>query len=102
MGQLILLLTNLDELIAPNHLVRVVNTFVEQMDLAPLLARYKGDGISSYNPKMMLKVFIYGYTQKIFSSRQIAKALRESIPFMWLSGNNRPDFRTINRFQGRS
>lgn len=48
----------------------------------------------------MLKVFIYGYTQKIFSSRQIAKALREGIPFMWLSGNNRPDFRTINRFRG--
>lgn len=39
MGQLILLLTNLDELIALNHLVRVVNAFVEQMDLAPLLAR---------------------------------------------------------------
>jgi len=49
---------------------------------------------------MMLKVFIYAYTQKIFSSRRIAKALRESIPLMWLSGNNRPDFRTINRFRG--
>ena len=100
MGQLILLPTDLDELIAPHHLVRVVNTFVEQMDLAPLLARYKGGGTSSYHPKMMLKVFIYAYTQKIFSSRRIAKALRESIPFMWLSGNNRPDFRTINRFRG--
>ena len=100
MGQLILLPTNLEELIAPNHLVRVVNTFVEQMDLAPLLARYKGGGTSSYHPKMMLKVFIYAYIQKIFSSRRIAKALRESIPFMWLSGNNRPDFRTINRFRG--
>jgi transposase len=100
MGQLILLPTNLDELIPPNHLVRVVNAFVEQMDLAPLLARYKGGGTSSYHPKMMLKVFIYAYTQKIFSSRRIAKALRESIPLMWLSGNNRPDFRTINRFRG--
>lgn len=42
----------------------------------------------------------WGLSQKIFSSRRIAKALRESIPFMWLSGNNRPDFRTINRFRG--
>jgi transposase len=100
MGQLILLPTNLEELIAPNHLVRVVNTFVEQMDLVPLLAKYKGGGTSSYHPKMMLKVFIYAYTQQIFSSRRIAKALRETIPFMWLSGNNRPDFRTINRFRG--
>lgn len=100
MGQMILLPTNLDELIAPNHLVRVVNAFVEQMDLVPLLAKYKGGGTSSYHPKMMLKVFIYAYTQKIFSSRRIAKAIRESIPFMWLSGNNRPDFRTINRFRG--
>lgn len=100
MGQSILLPTNLDELIPPNHLVRVVNAFVEQMNLAPLLTRYKGGGTSSYHPKMMLKVFIYAYTQKIFSSRRIAKALRESIPFMWLSGNNRPDFRTINRFRG--
>lgn len=100
MGQLILLPTNLDELIPSNHLVRVVNAFVEQMDLAPLLAKYKGGGTSSYHPKMMLKVFIYSYTQKVYSSRRIAKALRESIPFMWLSGNNRPDFRTINRFRG--
>ena len=38
--------------------------------------------------------------QRIYSSRQIAKALRENIPFMWISGNNRPDFRTINRFRG--
>jgi hypothetical protein len=49
----------------------------------------------------MLKVYIYAYSQKIFSSRRIAKALRESIPFMWLSGNNHPDFRTINNFRGQ-
>jgi hypothetical protein len=50
---------------------------------------------------MMLKVIIYAYTQQIFSSRQIAKALRENINFMWLSGMNQPDFRTINRFRGK-
>jgi len=100
MGQIILLPTNIDELIPKNHLVRVIHQFVERMDIRPLEAKYKGGGTSSYHPKMMLKVYLYAYTQKIYSSRRIAKALRESLPFMWLSGNNRPDFRTINYFRG--
>ncbi len=48
---------------------------------------------------MLLKVIVYAYCEKIYSSRRIAKALRENIHFMWLSGSNRPDFRTINRFR---
>lgn len=92
--------TDIEELIPENHLVRVVNTAIDKMDLKPLLARYKGGGTSSYHPKMMLKVLVYAYTQRIYSSRQIAKALRENIHFMWISGNSRPDFRTINRFRG--
>lgn len=101
MGQMVLLPVNIDELIPENHLVRVIHQFVERMDLAPLEAKYKGGGTSSYHPKMMLKVYLYAYTQKIYSSRRIAKALRENLPFMWLSGNNRPDFRTINYFRGQ-
>jgi len=46
---------------------------------------------------MMLKVLVYDYTQRIYSSRKIAKALRENVSFKWLSGGNRPYFRTINR-----
>lgn len=99
MGQL-QLPTNLEDLIPANHLVRVVHGAIEQMDLGVLLKRYKGGGTSSYHPKMMLKVLVYAYSQRIFSSRQIAKALRENIHFMWISGNSRPDFRTINRFRG--
>jgi transposase len=99
MGQL-QLPTNLEELIPENHLVRVVHESIEKMELRPLLRRYKGGGTSSYHPKMMLKVLVYAYTQRIYSSRQIAKALRENIYFMWISGNSRPDFRTINRFRG--
>jgi hypothetical protein len=49
---------------------------------------------------MLLKVLIYAYVKKIYSSRSIAAELRENIHFMWLSGGNRPDFRTINRFRG--
>jgi hypothetical protein len=44
---------------------------------------------------------VYAYCSKIYSSRRIAAALRENIRFMWLSGGNRPDFRTINDFRGQ-
>ena len=77
----------------------MVNTAIEKMDLSALLAQYKGGGTSSYHPKMLLKVLVYAYTQQLYSSRKIAKALRENIYFMWLSGNQQPDFRTINRFR---
>ncbi|MBM7111787.1 Transposase DDE domain protein [Brevibacillus laterosporus] len=48
---------------------------------------------------MLAKVIIYAYTQRIYFSRQIAKAVRENIMFMWIAGRQRPDFRTINRFR---
>ena len=91
--------TDLEELVPAEHVVRVVDGALGKMDLSPLLRQYKGGGTSSYHPKMMLKVLVYAYTQRIYSSRQIAKALRENVYFMWLSGQNRPDFRTINRFR---
>jgi transposase len=100
MGQIVLLPRDLEEEIEPNHLVRVVNAAIEKMDLRVLFAQYQGGGTSSYHPKMMLKVLIYAYTQQIYSSRKIAKGLRENIYFMWLSGNSQPDFHTINRFRG--
>lgn len=97
--QLSLLPSSLEELIPKHHLVRVVNDAVEKMDLTPLIKSYTGGGTSSYHPKMLLKVLIYGYVTKTYSSRRLAKALRENINFMWLSGNNHPDFRTINNFR---
>jgi transposase len=89
-----------DELIPAEHVVRVVNRAVEQIELEPLLRKYKGGGTSSYHPRMMLKALVYAYTEKIYSSRRIAKALRENVNFIWLSGGNQPDFRTINGFRG--
>ena len=88
-----------DEIIPENHLVRVVNSIVDSLNLDLLYDRYKEGGCPAYHPMMMLKVMIYSYSQKIYSSRQIAKALRENINFMWISGGNKPDFRTINRFR---
>jgi len=95
-----LLPRDLEELIPEEHLVRVVNRVVEAIDLEPLMAKYQGGGTSSYHPKMMLKVLVYAYCEKVFTSRRIEKGLRENVNFMWLAGGNVPDFRTINRFCG--
>lgn len=97
--QISLLPYSYDELIPQAHLVRMLNDVIDKMNIDPLIADYKGGGTSSYHPKMLLKVIVYAYCEKIYSSRRIAKALRENIHFMWLSGSNRPDFRTINRFR---
>ena len=95
-----LLPPSLEELIPADHLVRVVNRVIEQIEIKPLLEKYKGGGTSSYHPRMLLKVIVYAYAEKIYSSRKIAKALRENVNFMWMSGGNQPDFRTINHFRG--
>ena len=100
MDQPSLLPADLEELIPEKHLVRTVHGAIEQIDLSVLYQQYEGGGASSYHPKMMLKVLVYGYTEKLYSSRKISKALRENVNFMWLSGQSRPDFRTINRFRG--
>lgn len=89
----------LDELIPEDHLVRVINRAIDQLNLEPLLKQYKGGGTSSFHPGMMLKVIVYAYSEKVYSSRRIAKALRENVNFMWISGRSQPDFRTINHFR---
>lgn len=97
--QLMLLPPSLEELIAPNHLVRVINEVVDKLDIGPILSTYKGGGTSSYHPRMLLKVLLYGYVEGIYTTRRIAKALRENVHFMWLSGMSYPDFRTLNNFR---
>jgi transposase len=97
--QLMLLPPRYDEFIPAEHLVRVVNDVIDKLDLRTLEAQYKGGGTSSYHPKMLLKVLVYAYSQKVYTSRRIAKAVREQLPFLWLSGGQLPDFRTINTFR---
>lgn len=90
---------SIDSLIPNNHVVRVVNKAIDQMNLEPLLAKYPGGGRSSFNPAMMTKLLVYAYTDKIYSCRRIAKAARENIMYMWLCGGNTPNFMAINRFR---
>jgi transposase len=100
MGQMLLMPQSYEEMIPADHLVRVVNRAVDEIDVESLVGQYAGGGSSSYHPRMMLKVLVYAYCQKIYTSRKIAAALRENIYFMWISGRNTPDFRTINGFRG--
>ncbi len=99
-NQMMLLPPSLEEMIPENHPVRVVNQVIDTIDLDPLLSKYKGGGCSSYHPRLMLKVLIYGYLTNTYSSRKIEEALHQNIHFMWLSGMQRPDHNTINRFRG--
>ena len=91
--------TNISEMIGKEHLVRLVNDIVGRLDLRELIGKYKGGGASAYYPVMMLKVIIYSYLDKVYTCRNISKALRENIHYMWLSGQQTPDFRTINNFR---
>lgn len=98
-NQSLLLPPSLEEEIPENHPVRVVNHVIENLDLGSLLKKYKGGGTSSYHPRLMLKILIYGYLTNHYSSRKIAQALHYHTHFMWLSGRQRPDHNTINRFR---
>jgi transposase len=97
--QILLLPPSLDELIDEQHLVRVVNQVVDAMDITTLTRQYKGGGTTAYHPRMLLKVLLYAYSVKVYTGRKIARALRQDIHFMWLSGMSKPDFRTINNFR---
>ncbi|WP_239714682.1 transposase [Paenibacillus sp. 19GGS1-52] len=68
---------DLEEDIPENHLVRVVNEAVHRLDDAIFDAAYPGGGRDSYHPKMLTKIIIYAYTQRIYSSRQIASGTRK-------------------------
>ena len=98
-NQLMLVPPSLDEMVDPKHPVRIVNRVIEQIDLDPLLAKFKGGGTSSYHPRMLLKVVVFAYLMNIYSSRRIESALKENIHFMWISGMSQPDHNTINRFR---
>jgi transposase len=86
-------------LIPQNHLARLIDLAVDKMDSTVFFSLHPGGCRPQYHPKMMLKVILYAYSNRIYSSRQIAKQPTENIVFMWLSGEQHPDFHTINRFR---
>jgi len=90
---------DISQLINDGHLVRVINSFVDQLSLSVLSRPFQYEGNPPYHPAMMMKVLLYSYSTKLFSSRKIEKALKQDITYMWLSGMQTPDHNTINRFR---
>ena len=87
--------------VPPNSPARLVSDIVDQLDITEVMDTYCGGGTSSYHPRMMLKVIFFGYMNNIYSCRKIEKQMSENVLYMWLSGNQHPDFRTINDFRSK-
>jgi transposase len=92
----------LDDWIAEEHLVRVVDLFVDQFDLAALgFERHAAarTGRPGYHPAVLLKLFIYGYLNRIPSSRRLECEAGRNVELMWLTGRLVPDHKTIADFR---
>jgi transposase len=97
--QLSLLPPSLDELVSKDHFVRFLDKIVEQLDFSELYQSYTEEGNTAYHPKMLIKILIYAYSIGVRSSRQIASRMKSDIYFMFLSGGQKPNFRTISDFR---
>ena len=100
-NQTVLFPQRIDENIADNAPVRIVNAIVDSLNLDNFKKLYKETGRCPYHPKMMLKVILYAYMNNIYSCRKIEQLLLRDIHYIWLAGYEKPDFITINRFRNR-
>ena len=91
----------LGDYLPKNHNARVVSAIIDRLDITEIESGYKGGGASSYHPRMLLKVIVYAYLNNVYSGRKMERLLVENIAFMWLSGMQTPDFRTINLFRSK-
>ena len=100
-NQTVLFPQRIDEDIAKNDPVRMVDALVESLNLEGFRKLYKECGRSPYHPRMMLKVILYAYMNNVYSCRRIERLLHRDIHYIWLAGYEKPDFITINRFRNR-
>ena len=89
-----------DELGA-DHLVFFLHHAIERLDLRALEAEPGQEGRPHYAPQLLLKVWLYGYTQGLTSSRRVEQRIQEDLGFRFLAGNLRPDHWTLNEFRKR-
>lgn len=88
-----------DDYLPPDHIARLVSAIIDRINIPLIYEHYRGGGASAYDPRMLLKVWLLGFIYRIYSSRGLAKAIKENVPFIWISGNQQPDFRTLNNFR---
>ena len=100
-NRLVLFPQRIDEDIAENAPVRIINAVIDSLDLENIYKLYSELGRNPYDPGMMLKVVIYAYMSNIYSCRKIEDALKRDVHFIWLAGYEKPDFKTINNFRNR-
>ncbi len=101
-AQSTLLPASLDEYVDEDNPVRVIDAFVDTLDLGKL--GFKGvvpevTGRPSYHPSVLLKIYVYGYLNRIASSRRLERETQRNIEMMWLTGRLSPDFKTIANFR---
>jgi len=99
--QLLLLPPSVDKWVPMDHVVRFIWDCVSQINKFAFYSSYGREGRPPYDPAMMLAVLIYAYSEGIRSSRKIAKACAEQLPFRWLTGNVVPDHCAVARFRSR-
>ena len=100
--QAMLLPECVEDYVGPDNPVRVVEAFVEQLDLRAM--GFEGSdpqatGRPAYHPSVLLKIYIYGYLNRIQSSRRLEQETQRNIELMWLTARLMPDFKTIANFR---
>jgi len=92
----------LDDYVTENNPVRVIEAFIDEVDLATL--GFEGvvpetTGRPAYHPATLLKIYLYGYLNRIPSSRRLERETQRNMEVMWLTGRLMPDFKTIADFR---
>ncbi len=92
----------LDDYVGEDNPVRAIDAFVDQLDLKQLefaRAEPKATGRPAYHPATLLKIYIYGYLNRIQSSRRLEREAQRNLELIWLTGRLTPDFKTIADFR---
>jgi len=93
---------SLDDYVSDDNPVRVIEAFLEELDLKALgfkRAEAKDTGRPGYHPSTMLKIYVYGYLNRIQTSRRLEAETHRNVELMWLVERLRPDFKTIADFR---
>lgn len=97
--QFMLFFSNPKDVLGENHLSFIVDDIVEQMNLSSLPNKQNTVGAPCYDYRLLIKILFYGYAIGTFSSRQLMKATRENIAYLYLTRQQIPNFRTISDFR---
>ena len=102
-NQQLLFPPSLDEYVDENNIVRAVDSYVEILNICELNIKTKKslitDGQPAFHPKLLLKIYIYGYLNKIRSSRKLEAEIKRNIELMWLTQGLTPSYKTIANFR---